>query len=71
MFAFSLASVTMALWFSTWYGSYESKHAFLNDIGLMCANCRAFNTDPDNDFVACANKVEAFIRPRVEAIDVS
>jgi len=45
-------------------GYYNSVDHFLGDISLMFANCRAFN-HPDTEYVACAKKLDAFVRARV------
>lgn len=45
-------------------GGYTSLEHYLADVHLMFRNCRAFNR-PDTEYVACANKLEAFLRARV------
>lgn len=45
-------------------GAYTSLEHYLADVHLMFRNCRAFNR-PDTEYVACANKLEAFLRARV------
>lgn len=45
-------------------GGYTSLEHYLADVHLMLRNCRAFNR-PDTEYVACANKLEAFLRARV------
>ncbi len=45
-------------------GAYGSLEHFLADVTLMTRNCRAFNR-PDSEYVACANKLEAFLRARI------
>jgi hypothetical protein len=48
--------------------SYKTKDAFLQDVLLMCNNCRAFNCKTPNNFADCADQVEQFVAPRVRAL---
>ena len=50
--------------------TYQTKTEFLSDIQLMCSNCREFNSDPGNDYARCADKLERFVQPRVDALTV-
>jgi len=45
-------------------GSYTSLEHYLADVQLLFRNCRAFNR-ADTEYVACANRLEAFLRARI------
>ena len=49
---------------------YRSLEHFLEDVSLVFANCRAYNK-PDTEYVACANKLQAFVAARVRAMQSS
>ena len=43
---------------------YRSFEHHLNDVQRVFENCRAYNK-PDTEYVACASKLEAWVRGRV------
>lgn len=49
---------------------YRSLEHFLQDVGLVFSNCRAYNK-PDTEYVACANKLQAFVTARVRAMQAA
>jgi len=42
---------------------YNSPEQWMADVGLLLRNCRTFNK-PDTEIVACAARLEAFVRAR-------
>lgn len=49
---------------------YRSLEHFLEDVGLVFSNCRAYNK-PDTEYVACANKLTAFVAARARALQAA